>query len=138
MRFRNWNSAATYVRRELPAHESVRVEALVHPQRVGFVSDSGLPPGVCGDWRLRLDDGTGLHAQDNCDGSYDVHWDRVDPTCGRSCRIRHGAVDAPIRSLALTGGSGAAVGYLFAGKAGAGWGAALGVGAWLLAVALTK
>ena len=137
-----WYWLAQQIRQTCAPHEQLRLRVQnphFHPKHVpGFVRDAGLPAGERGDWRLRFNDGSGLHVQENADRSLSVHWDRVDPTPNMSARLRHGAQDAPGTFLLLSTLGGMLAGLLLGGKEGARVGAALGFGGGAIGVLATR
>lgn len=127
-----WYLLAQHIRNNYAPHEQRRIKLhnpQFHPQNIpGFIRDIGIPAGDKGDWRLPLPDDSGLHVQENYDGSFSVHWDRVDPTPNVFARLRHGAQDAPVTFMLLSTAAGAIAGYFIGGKKGARVGGLFGLG----------
>ena len=96
-----WDAVVHYVVENTEAHTDVGVSkaALPNPEQdsLNFYSSTGLDGSTEGDYRLRIEDGRGVHIKEY-DDRYAVHWDRVDP---RENAIGHIAQDAP--GLAVLG-----------------------------------
>lgn len=100
---------------------------LRHPTTAGADVSVGLPVGQSADFRWRLWDCSGMHARD-FGTYYEVHIDRVDPSC--DC-VEHLRQDAPGAYVAGAAALGGLLGILFgrsreAVLAGAGLGALVG------------
>ena len=128
---RYWLHLARMVRGKYAPHDRLILKLpclLFHPKYISsFVRDAGMPAGAKGDWRMRFTDGSGLHVQENYDGTLSVYWDRVDPTPNVFARLRHGAQDAPGTFMVLSTAICAFAGYFIGGKKGAWVGTGIGL-----------
>ena len=88
----NWSQILEELKREehgctmrLPAH------TMEHPRDAGMSLSVGLPMGQRNDYRLKLDDCSGLHVRD-FRTHYEAHIDKVHPSCDP---VEHALRDAP-------------------------------------------
>ena len=79
--------------RKMPPGKELRLSKaqFAHPRQVGMRPSIGLPKGQGADYRLRLNDGSGLHVHD-FGTHYRAHLDQVDP---ETSLIDHLRLDAP-------------------------------------------
>lgn len=83
-----------------PPHHDIYLKKNPHPLELGFrVVNFSEPKGQFADYRLKLSDGTCIHASEyiNCIG---YHWDKVDPSDGQE--VEHLRRDSPITYVLLT------------------------------------
>jgi hypothetical protein len=125
----SWNWVLDTLRAERPGTVlRVAKRLLPHPVAAGAVVSLGLPMGQSADYRFALPDCTGLHARD-FGTHYEVHIDRIDPSCGIAEHLRQ---DAPATYVAGAAALGVLFGILLgrskdAAVSGAGLGALFGV-----------
>ncbi len=97
----------------MPPREGIRIPkaAVDDPAFIGCDQSRGKPVGQVADYRLGLDDGSGLHLRDHGE-EYELHRDEVDPGPQGERFLEHWRRDAPEYYVGFWSAVGGAIGAL--------------------------